>query len=71
MKVMSGLTTMQPFVDDTHLGDHKCLDFTGVGYVRTDTEIHHWSTTIHSGGGAVGDLSLDQVLFVSIVLPLM
>jgi hypothetical protein len=55
-------------MDDTYLGDHECLDLTSVWYMRTDTEIYHWSTTINSGGGTIWDLGLDQVLFVSVVL---
>jgi hypothetical protein len=50
------------------LGDHECLDLAGVWYMRTDTKIYHRSTTIHSGGGAVWNLGLDQVLFVFIIL---
>lgn len=50
------------------LGDHECLDLAGVWYMRSDTEIYHRSTTIHSGRCAVWNLGLDQVLFVFVVL---
>lgn len=67
-KAESGKKIIQGIVDDNYLGDHECLDLTGVRYVRTNTKIYHRSTTIDGGGGTIRNFGLNQVLFVFIVL---
>lgn len=56
------------FAVRTHLGDHECLDLAGMGDMGTDTKIYHRSAAVYSGGRAVGNLGLDDVLFVLVVL---
>lgn len=50
------------------LGDHKRLDLAGVGNMGANTEIDHWAAAIDSSGGAIGDLGLDKILLILVVL---
>lgn len=52
----------------TYLGDHESLNFPGMWDVRANAEIDHWSTPIHSRGGTVWDLGLDELFLVLVVL---
>ena len=52
----------------THLGDHERLDSSGMRNVRTNAEIDHRAATIDSGGCAIWNLGLDEVLLVLVVL---
>ena len=52
----------------TYLGDHERLDFACVGNVRANAEVNHGPTTVHGGGSPIGDLRLDDVLLVLVVL---
>ena len=52
----------------TDLGDHERLDLTSVGDMWTNAEVDHGSATVDSGGGAIGNLALDEILLVRVVL---
>lgn len=51
-----------------YFGDHKGLDTAGMRDMGSDTKVDHGATAIDGGGGAVGDLGLDEVLLVFVVL---
>lgn len=50
------------------LGDHERLDLAGMRNMRPDTQIDHWPATVHGGGGPVGNLGLDEVFLILVVL---
>ena len=50
------------------LGDHERLDFAGMRDMWADTEIDHGAATVYGGGGAVGDLGVDELHLVLVVL---
>ena len=58
------------FATRPHLRDHECLDLAGMGDMGADTKIYHRPTAVYSSGRAIGNLGLDDVLFVLVVLPI-
>ena len=52
----------------TDFSDHERLDLAGVRDVGADAEIDHGPAAVHGGGGAVGDLRLDDLDLVFVVL---
>jgi len=52
----------------THFGDHESLDLARMWDVGTDTQVDHGTAAIDSGRGTVGDLGLNDVLLVFVVL---
>jgi hypothetical protein len=55
-------------VASTDLGDHERLDLAGMRNVRPNTQIDHWPATVYGGGGTIGNLGLDEVFLVHVVL---
>ena len=51
-----------------YLCNHECLDLSGVWDMWADTQIDHRTTSVDSGGGAIGNFRLNDVLLVFIVL---
>ena len=51
-----------------HLSDHERLDLARVRDVRADAQVDHGATAVDRGRLAVGDLRLDQVLLILVVL---
>jgi hypothetical protein len=51
-----------------HLGDHHGFDHASVRYVRANAEINHGPAAVDGGGSAIGDLGLDEVFFILVVL---
>ena len=51
-----------------NLGDHERPDFSSVGYVRSNTQIDHGSTTVNSRRRAIRNFSLNEVSLVFIIL---
>ena len=49
-------------------GNSQSLDSASMGYVRTSTEIDQGTTSVDSGRSAIGDLVLDIMLLVAVVL---
>jgi hypothetical protein len=52
----------------TDLGDHERLDLAGMRNMRSETQIDHWPATVHGGRGPVGNLGLDEVFLILVVL---
>lgn len=52
-----------------YLGHHERLDLASVWDVRAHAEIDHRTAAVHCRLPAVGNLRLDQVLFVLVILP--
>ena len=50
------------------LCDHERLDLTGVRDMRANAKVHHRAASVDSGGGAIGNFRLNDVLLVFIVL---
>ena len=50
------------------LGDHERLDFAGMRDMWADTEVDHGAATVYGGGGAVGDLRVDELHLVLVIL---
>ena len=51
------------------LSDHERLDLAGVGDVGADAKVDHRTAAVDGGGGAVGDLGLNELLLVFVVPP--
>lgn len=51
-----------------NLGDHERLDFSSVGYVRSNAQIDHRSTTVNSRRRAIGNFSLNEISLIFIIL---
>ena len=51
-----------------YLCNHECLDLSGVWDMWADTQIDHRTTSVDSGGGAIGNLGLNELLLVLVVL---
>ena len=54
--------------DSADLGDHERLDLASMRNVRPDTQINHWPTTVNGGRRTIGNLGLDEVFLVLVVL---
>jgi hypothetical protein len=52
----------------TNLHDGKCLDFAGVGYVWTGTQVNERTTSIDRSTPSIWDLVLDKVDLVLAIL---
>ena len=50
------------------LGNHECLDLASMRNMRPDTQIDHWPATVNGGGRTIGNLGLDEVFLVLVVL---
>lgn len=51
-----------------HLCHGKSLDAAGVGNMGTETQVDEGSAAVYGGRGAIGDLVVDVVLLVLVVL---
>ena len=51
-----------------HLRDHECLDLAGMGDMGADTKVYHRPAAVYGGGGSVGNLGLDDIFLVLVVL---
>lgn len=54
--------------ETTNLGNHEGLDLAGMRNMRANAKINHRSTSVDCGRGAIGNLGLDEILLVFVVL---
>ena len=50
------------------LGNHKRLDFTSVGDVRSNAQVDHGSAAVYSRRRSIRNLSLNKIFLVFIIL---
>lgn len=53
---------------ETDSKNRKCLDVSGIGYVRSTTQIDEWTTSVDGRLGALGHTLVDEVFLVLAVL---
>ena len=51
-----------------HLRDHERLDLAGMGDMGADTKVYHRPAAVYGSGGSVGNLGLDDIFLVLVVL---
>lgn len=52
----------------TNLCDHERLDFSGVGNMGSNAKVDHRSTAVYSRGRPIGNLGLNKISLVFIIL---
>ena len=66
------MTVNEPYITSNksllYLCDHERLDLTRMRDMRADAQVDHRATAVHRRRFAVGDLRLDKVLLVLVVL---